>query len=226
MNSSLSKKILFTISFVILGFLAMQIPFSNIIGSQIKFNLFDFYGPIAGAFIGSIWGLALVMVMQIANWAFHGFNTETATLIRFLPMIFAVIYFAKKTPFILLIPGAAMIAFWIHPEGRTAWYYAFYWIIPFVMYFFRDRYLFARALGSTFTAHSLGSVLFLYAFNLKASVWMGLIPVVWMERGLMAIGITITYIAFNFILSVIIRKIGITMPFVKLNPRYSIGIKK
>lgn len=204
----------------------MQVPFSNILGSQIKFNLFDFYGPIAGAFMGSIWGLLLVAAMQFCNWAFHGFSTDTATLIRFLPMLLSVLYFARKTPFILLVPGAAMIAFWIHPEGRQAWYYAFYWLIPFAMYFLRDKFLFSRALGTTFTAHCVGSVLFLYAFNLKAVVWTGLIPIVWMERGLMAIGITLTYMAFNFLLAVLINKARIELPFVKLNARYTFGTKK
>ncbi|MBI5152186.1 hypothetical protein HZA39_01525 [Candidatus Peregrinibacteria bacterium] len=222
MWKNVSKKALFVIVFTALGFLAMQVPFSNILGSNIKFNLFDFYGPIAGAFMGSIWGLVLVAAMQFCNWAFHGFSTETSTLIRFFPMLLSVLYFARKTPWILLIPGAAMIAFWIHPEGRQAWYYAFYWIIPFAMYFLRDRFLFARALGATFTAHCVGSVLFLWLLNLKAPMWIGLIPIVWMERGLMAIGITLTYMAFNFLLSVLVNKAGVNLPFVKLNPKYSL----
>lgn len=222
MWKNVSKKALFVIVFIVLGFLAMQVPFSNILGSQIKFSLFDFYGPIAGAFMGSIWGLVLVAAMQFCNWTFHGFSTDTATLIRLLPMLLSVIYFARKTPWILLIPGAAMIAFWIHPEGRQAWYYAFYWIIPFAMYFLRDKFIFARALGATFTAHCVGSVLFLWLLNLKAPVWTGLIPIVWMERGLMAIGITLTYMAFNFLFSVLINKAGIALPFVKLNPKYSL----
>lgn len=205
----------------------MQVPFSRILGvTDIKFNLFDFYGPIAGAFIGSIWGLVLVAIMQVINWAFHGFQTDYATIIRFFPMLLAVLYFARKTPWLLAVPGAAMIAFWIHPEGRQVWYYAFYWIIPFAMYFLRDRFLFARALGATFTAHSVGSVLFLWIFNLKAAIWTSLIPIVWMERGLMAIGITLVYMAFNFLLSVVVNKIGVALPFVKLNSRYSFGAKK
>lgn len=222
MNTNTVKKTAFLCAFVLIGFLAMQVPFSQILGAtDLKFNLFDFYGPIAGSFIGTIWGLVIVAIMQVINWASHGFATDAGTLIRFLPMLFALLYFAKKTPWILIAPGLAMIAFWAHPEGRTAWYYAIYWIIPFAAYFFRDKFVFARALGATFVAHSIGSVAFLYAFNLKAAVWTSLIPIVWQERMLMAIGITLTYVLFNFLLS-LIEKTGIKLPFIKLNPKYSI----
>ena len=202
----------------------MQVPFSKLIGVEnLKFNLFDFYGPIAGAFTGSVWGLFLVVAMQITNWAFHGFQTDAGTIIRFFPVMLAVLYFARKSSWILIIPGLSMIAFWLHPEGRQVWYYALYWTIPFFMYFLRDRFIFARALGATFVQHGVGSVLWIWVFNMKAQLWIGLIPVVWMERGLMAIGITITYIAFNFLLSLLINKAGIVLPFIKLNPRYSLA---
>src|SRR3989338_9662379 len=147
----------FIILFSLLGFLAMQIPFSQLVGAEnIRFSLFDFYGPIAGAFIGSLWGVATVVIMQLINWAVNGFAMDAGTMIRLFPMLFAVLYFARKSKLALLVPVAAMIAFWSHPEGRLAWYYALYWLIPIAMHFFRDRFLFARALGATFTAHSVG----------------------------------------------------------------------
>ena len=98
-----------------------------------------------------------------------------------------------------VVPAAAMILFWVHPEGRQAWYYALYWLIPLAATFFPKR-LILNALGATFTAHCVGSVAFLYALNLPAAVWTGLIPVVWMERGLMALGIWVFYILFNNII--------------------------
>lgn len=210
MSKNIKNKIFIGAIFIILGFLAMQVPFSQIIGAEnLKFSLFDFYGPIAGAFIGSVWGLITVFVMEVINWAVHGFAFDTGTMIRFFPMLFAVIYFAKQTRWTLVVPIIAMIAFWIHPEGRAAWYYALYWLIPLVAFVFYRKFIFARALGATFTAHSVGSVLFLWFFNLPASVWTGLIPVVWKERFLMAAGITITYIAFNYIFSLLSRKIEV-----------------
>ena len=80
----MSKKILFLAAFVALGFGAMQVPFSQLLGAQnLKFSLFDFYGPIAGAFFSSAIGLITVFVMQLINWAWHGFATDAGTIIRF-----------------------------------------------------------------------------------------------------------------------------------------------
>lgn len=216
------KKLIFLILFVLAGFGLMQIPFSQIIGASLKFSLFDFYGPIAGAFVGSIWGLLTVGAMQLINWGWHGFSLDVATLIRLLPVLFSALYFARRSKLMLIVPAVCMIAFWFHPEGRAAWHYALYWLIPILTYFFYEKSIILRALGTTFTAHAVGSILFLYAFNLKATAWAALMPMVWKERGLMAIGITLTYIGFNFIFSLLDKKFHITLPFIKLNPKYSV----
>ena len=220
MKNIFNKKNIFITIFITIGLIAMQFKFTQIIGSNLKFSLFDFYGPIAGAFVGSVVGLVIVLGMQIINWMINGFAVDLGTLIRFLPMLLAVIYFSHKTKWILAVPTIAILAFWAHPEGRVAWYYALYWLIPIVMYFAYNKSLLARALGTTFTAHCVGSILFLYAFNLKSEVWLGLIPIVWKERVLMALGITLTFIAFNYALSLVDKKIKLPK-FVKLNPRYS-----
>jgi len=212
------KKVLFLVAFISLGFAAMQVPFSQLLGAEkLKFSLFDFYGPIAGAFFSSAIGLITVFVMQIINWAWHGFNFDLITILRFLPMLMAVIYFSRKTKWILLIPGIAMILFWLHPEGRGAWYYALYWTIPFLAYLAPAKYISARAIGATFCAHCVGSVAFLYVMGLKSAVWISLIPVVWKERVLMAIGITVTYWLLNLVLSAVVNKTKVSLPFVQLH---------
>jgi len=220
MQKETGKKIIFISIFAVIGIILMQIPFTKIIGSKLNFSLFDFYGPIAGSFMGSVWGIIGVLAMQVINWAWHGFAIDSATIIRFFPMLFAVLYFAKKSKLMLLIPAAAMIAFWAHPEGRIAWYYALYWLIPIIAYFWHDKYVFARALGTTFTAHAVGGVLFIWTFNLKAAVWISLIPIVWKERGLMAIGITLTYLATSYLLKFASKKIP-WLGTLKLHPGYS-----
>jgi len=222
MNKDTRQKFFFILIFSIIGFGAMQIPFSQLVGaSNVKFNLFDFYGPIAGGFLGSAFGLVTVAFMQLLGWAFKGFPTETAQLIRLLPMLFAVLYFAKPSKWTLLVPAGAMISFWAHPEGRQAWYFALYWLIPMIAYFFHKKFLFARALGSTFTAHSVGGALWIWTFNMKASLWLSLIPVVWKERVLMALGIMLTYMAFNYLMSVLREKTSIRLPFVTIHPKYA-----
>lgn len=213
------KKLITLAIFIVIGFGAMQVPFSQLLGAEkLKFSLFDFYGPIAGAFFSSAIGLITVFVMQLINWAWHGFNFDLITLLRFLPMLMAVIYFSRKTKWILLVPGIAMILFWAHPEGRGAWYYALYWTIPFLAYLAPSKYMFARALGATFCAHCVGSVAFLYVMGLKSTVWISLIPVVWKERVLMALGVTVTFYVFNSVLSWLVNRKHISLPFLHLKP--------
>lgn len=216
------KQIAFFILFILIGFGLMQIPFSQLVGAKnIKFSLFDFFGPIAGAFVGSVWGLIVVGAMQLINWGWHGFQLDAGVIIRLFPVLFSVLYFARRSKWNIIIPAICMIAFWAHPEGRAAWPYALYWLIPIAAHFFHEKFIILRALGSTFTAHAVGGALWIWVFNMKAALWIGLIPVVWKERGLMMIGITLTYIAFNYLFSIITNKFHIQLPFVKLNPKYS-----
>ena len=192
------KNILFILIFTVLGFIALQIPFTNIIGSEVKFTLFDFFGPIAAGFIGLVPGVIAVFLMQLINFFVHGAEIlDAGTVIRFFPMLFAAAYFAKKGKWNIVLPAFAMIAFIVHPIGRQAWYYSMYWLIPIACYFFRDRFLLARSLGTTFTAHAVGSTLWLYVFALPKTVWISLIPVVAMERALFAMGIMAMYLVFT-----------------------------
>ncbi len=218
MKKETKQKLILGTAFVVLGFLAMQIPFTQLMGANIKFSLFDFFGPIVGGFLGSIPAMITVLIMQLANWAWQGFHTDVATLIRFLPMLAAVLYFSKKSKWTLLIPMAAIIAFWAHPEGRAAWYFALYWLIPIAMYFLHGKFIFARALGTTFTAHAVGGALWIWALHMKAAIWISLIPVVWKERGLMALGITLTYLLFKAVLEYSTRKSWLHLPALKLRP--------
>jgi len=216
-----NKKNLFFIAiFTILGFLALQVPFTRIMGSKINFTIFDFFSPIASAFIGLVPGLIAVFLMQLANFFLHGASlVDTATIIRFFPALFAVIYFGNKGKSILLIPIVAIIAFNLHPIGRTVWFYSAYWLIPTFCYFFRDRFILARSLGATFTAHAVGSTLWLYVFNLPASIWLALIPIVAIERSLFAVGIAATYMLMNNVLNWLARLNIIKLTFI-IDRRY------
>jgi hypothetical protein len=148
-----------------------------------------------------------VFLMQLANWIAHGSNfLDKAAFIRLFPMMFAALYFARKNLLNLIIPLLCMAAFILNPIGRSAWYYSLYWLIPVVCYFLQDRYLFARSLGSTFTAHAVGSTIWLWTFGLSKAIWIGLIPMVAMERGLFAVGIMVSYLVFNNALNYLVQK--------------------
>jgi len=187
--------------FAILGFIVLQIPAAELMGSKVKFTVYDAFAPVAGSFIGSIPGVIAVFLMQLFNFLIHGAQIEDAgTIIRFFPMLFAVLYFSKKRKANLIVPLLAFTAFIAHPIGRTVWYFSLFWLVPIAAHFFRDRFLLARALGATFTAHAVGGALWIWVFALPAPVWDSLIPIVIAERLLFALGISGSFILVNNLL--------------------------
>ena len=204
------SRIWFLIFFIVVGFIALQIPVNVLAGAKVKFTLFDLFSPISGAFLGSVFGIFAVVVMQLFNLIMHGFTNidnssvlKLAATLRFLPMAFGVWFFAlsKKnagnSKLILLIPLLSIMIFNLHPVGRTVWFYSLFWFIPFLTWSFRQRFLVARSLGSTFTAHAVGGAVWIWAFNLPAGVWISLIPIVILERSIFALGISASYIFLN-----------------------------
>jgi hypothetical protein len=217
------RNLLFIAIFALVGYIALQIPVAQLEGSKAKFTVYDAFAPIAGAFIGSIPGLIAVFLMQFFNFLGKGAHVEDAgTIIRFFPMLFGVLYFAKKGKLNLIIPAIAIIAFVAHPIGRTVWYFALFWIIPIVAYYFRDRFLLARALGSTFTAHAVGGALWIWAFALPAPVWTSLIPVVATERILFTFGIAGSFLLVNNLLCFLEKKHVVNLGF-HINQKYLIS---
>ena len=232
--SIMKSKIWFLLFFIVLGFIALQIPISVLVGAKVKFTLFDLFSPISGAFLGSFFGIFAVVVMQLFNLIIHGFTNidnssvlKLAATLRFLPMVFGVWFFARASRYysssersesrssrqartierlILLIPLLSIIIFNLHPVGRTVWFYSLFWFIPFLTWSFRQRFLVARSLGSTFTAHAVGGAVWIWAFNLPAGVWISLIPIVILERSIFALGISAFYVLLNNLLAFSVKK--------------------
>lgn len=223
----MKKSALFTLLFAVIGFIALQIPFTKLMGSNVSFTLFDFFGPIAGAFLGPVLGVISVLTVQLVNFALKGVPLEAGPIIRIFPMLFAVVYFGllaskkyEKSRWILLVPLLAIAAFVIHPIGRTVWYYSLFWTIPLLAYFKRDMLL-ARALGATFTAHAVGGAAWIWAFNLPATVWQNLIPIVIQERLLFALGIAASYLVMRKVLAFLMAK-----KILPALPTPALGLKK
>ena len=203
------KKLLFLILFFITGLILSQIEFTPLAGPNVHFTLFDFFAPIAGGFLGATLGIVSVLAVSLTNLISTG-SYELGSIIRLFPILFAVYYFGlpvnkRSGKLFLIVPLLAIVNFWSHPQGREAWYFALYWLVPVVSYFKRDI-LYLRALGATFTAHAVGSAAWIWAFNLPSSVWQGLVPIVAYERTLFAGGITISYLVFSYILKYLTAK--------------------
>ncbi|MFA6296031.1 MAG: hypothetical protein WC663_01640 [Patescibacteria group bacterium] len=222
MKSNVFRKIVFVTLFTIIGYILLQFPFTKIMGSSQAFTGFDFFAPMSGGFLGAIPAAISVLAVKLFNTIFHHQAFDVTNIIRLFPMVFAAIYFGIKKDsklFRISIPVICMILFWLKPEGRQAWFFALYWLIPIACAFKADR-LILKSLGSTFTAHAVGSVAFLYAFNLPASVWIALIPVVAVERGLFASGIWASYTIFNTGLNYLLSK-KIDLSGLRISKRYS-----
>lgn len=210
----MKKAVIFVIIFAALGLLLMQFPLTQLAGSSVKFTLFDFFGPVAAGFIGTIPGLVAVAAMQLGNFLLHGaIVVDAGTIIRFFPMLFAAWYFGKKGRAVLIVPVLAIIAFNLHPIGRSVWYFSLFWLIPLLAHRFY-KFLPARALGATFTAHAVGGAAWIWTFNLPASVWNSLIPVVAMERAMFAFGICATYLVLNNLMYLLENKFAFLQPLI------------
>ncbi|MFZ6036109.1 MAG: hypothetical protein ACOYUK_03110 [Patescibacteria group bacterium] len=219
---SITKKILFLGVFSLIGLVALSVPFSQLIGAQQTFSLFDFIAPTIGAFLTSVWGAGVVIIVKLSHALITHQNLDTITIIRLFPLALGALYFGlKKYKLIMaIIPLVCMGLFMIHPEGRQAWYYALYWLIP-VAALAAKRSLMLNSLGATFTAHAVGGVTFLYAFNLPGEVWIALIPIVFIERVLFAGGIALSYVSLNTLVGWLERRLHMPILGRLTNPTYT-----
>ena len=209
----------FVMLFTALVLFADSINFSPILGADPAqkqyFTLFQFMGPIAGGFLGAGAGVLSVLLAEIVSFIWLGKEANALNLLRLLPMLFAALYFAKYSRnrlFGAIVPLACMALFIIHPVGSQAWFYSLYWLVPLIMLLLPEH-LFLRSLGATMTAHSIGSVIWLYFIPSTPEFWIALIPIVAAERLLFALGITGSYFALSTIFSHVkrIAKSGMVM---------------
>ncbi len=199
------KKISSLALLAVIGYIALQIPFTRLLGSNVKFTAFDFFAPTVGGFIGTLPGVITILTIQVINLFLHGTKWDIGGVVRLFPILFAVFYFSKKRSVNFAIPILAIIIFNLHPVGRSAWQFSLFWLIPIVANFFHKN-LFLRSLGATFTAHSVGGALWVWVFGLSKVIWLGLIPVVAIERFAMACGMTLSYFMVQKVLQLVSTK--------------------
>lgn len=189
---------------------------SFLVGSQmIWFSGVNAVLPLSGAF-GGVFGAGLVFLARQLIHFFY-FKTVSLSFLAFcIPGFCASLYWAQPSPrlrrasftlegflglFIrLLLPLMCMISFVIHPVGSQAAVYSLYWLIPIVLYFIPRKNLFLTALGSTFVAHAVGSVIWCYTVTMTPAMWMGLLPIVALERLLFALGMVVAHHLISFVL--------------------------
>jgi len=175
--------------FCLVGFL-LPLKISYIVGSHHAFfSVNAFLGPLIGIFAGIRLGALAIVVRSILMG-----SIPFSHLIYHIPGLFAAASWRHAgitvNLFLMLV---CMGLFWIHPVGACAWPYACYWLIPGIIHLSRTNIVFWRALASTFVAHAVGSLLWLYTVNMSAMQWYILIPIVPIERLFFALGMTVGY---------------------------------
>ena len=221
------KRIIFILLFFALVLIGKNINFSSVIGADNQFfTLFQFFGPTAGAFLGPLFGGIAVIFSQLADFLIVGKEWSWINLLRLTPMLFAVYYFGSKKKVVsAVVPLVCMGLFIIHPVGKVAWFFSLYWLIPLLGKILPKNWpgqLVFKSLGATFTAHAIGSVLWLYTIPMPAEAWIGLIPVVAYERFLFAAGIGGSYVLFNTVLNYVVDKWKLEVPLF-LDKKYVLG---
>jgi hypothetical protein len=215
-------KTVFIVIFAAMVFLGRRINLTRIIGAENQF--FTFYqavGPIAGSFLGTTVGVISVLIAELANFIMLGKDWTIINLLKITPMLFAAYYFGNnKRTASAIIPAICMALFIAHPVGRQAWPYSLYWLIPIFSRIIPNNVKFRNLLqsfGATFTAHAVGSVLFLYTIPMTSAEWLALIPIVALERLVLGFGIFGTFHGTRFILRKLAKKIGVLQAIAESN---------
>ena len=171
--------------------------------------------PLSGAF-GGILGSTTFLVIGMMIRVLTGSVLSFKILAYHIPGFFASAYWAGQSKWLsIAVPVVCMALFLAHPVGLAAAPYALYWLIPvviallpmlekynipfinpFVLSLRRispNKSIFLTSLSSTFIAHAVGSVIWIYAAPATPAFWYALIPMVAVERFVMACGMTLAY---------------------------------
>ncbi len=215
--------------FCVLSLMFYHVNVSYMVGAEEQeFSMFQFIGPVGAGLVNPVLGIASVLLVEVVwKLVLNEFTFSTFNMLRFLPMIAAAYYFGtvrkgRGMMFGIGIPLIGMVLFWAHPVGGQAWGYALLWLIPIITTFVSERHVFLRSLGATFQAHVVGSVAFLYTIGtaMPAAEWWGLIPLVLVERGIFAAGISITYVALNSLLEFIAQMLKWEMGWINADGKF------
>ncbi|MFH1521286.1 MAG: hypothetical protein ABID61_06585 [Candidatus Micrarchaeota archaeon] len=219
------RGMVFLALFAILALAGMQINFAQLIGTESQFlTFFQFFGPMAGGFLG-VFGAVAILGAQVLNGVIFTHKLDLITILRFLPMMFGAYYFSRNfkmkldDKLSLIIPILAMAVFWMDPVGQQAWYYALFWTIPIIVKFLPDN-LFLRSLGATFTAHAVGGTIWILGgIPMTPEAWTALLPVTATERIMFAAGIAMSYILFTNVLNAV-DKVTAVSKYITIEKKY------
>lgn len=166
--------------------------FSFIVGSKMAFFApAAVVLPLAGAFGGISGSLGMLGMGLIMRCLFFG-AMPLVFLAYHLPGFVASLYWAHDSKIFRSVPALlCMILFLAHPVGAQSAWYTLFWLIPMIASFYSG--IFFTALGSSFTAHAVGTLVWLYAGQLAPADFALLVPVVIVERLMIAVAMVMAY---------------------------------
>lgn len=199
MMQLLKKHLPVAVLFAIAAALLSSFKMSIMIGPYpAAFSLTHCFTPLVGMFGG--FSSAFFFLLRTCCKFFTASTYSHIAFMLHIPTLFAALYWKSvKTPsykklFAPLVCSICIVLFWIHPVGAQATPYTLYWFIPIGIALLNCKNIFLHALGSTFTAHAVGSIIWLYCGLIpEPNTWLTLIPVVALERLVFASGMTLIY---------------------------------
>ena len=179
------QKVIKSLAVICVVLLARLVPIHWIIGSHAAaFSLSSIFAPVVGLHCGLAWITMFVWTKKVTSLSSLGYSC-----LHRLPLFFAAQSLRQKGYLVsAIVPLLCMGLFVLHPVGGQAWLYSLYWLIPITLSCVATTEM-SRALQASFTAHAVGSVIWLYTGAIPASMWIALIPVVAYERLFIAVGI-------------------------------------
>lgn len=150
--------------------------------------------PLTGLWCGMAGSTLVIGARLLFKVAMYKGTLPLSYLAFYVPGLCSAYYCATQSIlFRFLLPLSCMVLFIMHPVGNQAWPYALYWLVPTSLYLFKKKSMPWDALGSTFVAHAVGSVIWIYTRESTPVLWMSLIPIVALERSLFAGGIIVCH---------------------------------
>ncbi len=197
------NQLFYVILFLGLALLSYQVNIFKMWGEEGTFTAYNFLAALPATYLGGIPGTITILGSGIINKVLNGediLDLNLFAIARLATMPLASLYFLtyknrtqKNKLFGVGVAVLCMLLFVIHPVGVQAWQYSLFWLIPIIALLIPDNLL-VRSLGTTFTAHAVGSVAFLYFMQSTPALWLTLLPIVVLERLTFGAGISVTHI--------------------------------
>jgi hypothetical protein len=193
----------------ILSILGRFIKLHYIVGSKhALFSAAECITPLTGLYGG--WrASALLFGVQTIISLITAYSITPLLLVYHFPSFCASVFLSTKSRSRILVPLSCIGLFIAHPVGWQTGWYALFWLIPLIVSLLDVRGFFLQALGATFTAHAVGTIIYLYFKGLTHEHLLILAPIVLLERLTFATGMTVAQYAIQKISSLVSFRISL-----------------